>query len=793
MADKTVNVNIKYNVDVSAVQKAEASTQRAQVATDNLRKSADQFAKQFQTNTVKSTDTIAGLTLKMQQLKAQIELTSLTDTKRLSLLSGQYKAIQSQVDAYNKSLLTQNKVTKEAATESQSLASQFQNVYSAVKLLLAAGLAKEIVSTTLEMAKLSGNVEAVDRAFKKQIPNAVGLLADLRKATQNSVTDLELMQKALQAQNFGIDVQRLPELLEFAAIRAQQTGVSVDYLVNSIVTGIGRKSILILDNLGISATRLKAEFDGAAVASKSVGDVTNAVADIAKEEMAKMGGYVQTAATEVDQLTTAWQELRVEVSKTVTEGPAGGITAVLRSYVDSFKALFEAINRGVPVQDVFAEKQRILIAQASANEFLNRRQTKNREENIKIVEEEIAALTKSIGSWARFRDEMEKNNAADQIELDTKRKSFNANQDEIIALAQGIKFRKDLINAKKEETLIDQEILKLLQGRLIAFKQVNKETEKSIELRDKILGKDTLSETKKPTKEPFVQRVVNNQELVDTQKLLQDAIDRLGLIVTIPVKPGVPPYQDSDFQKAWEENMVSVRESAINNTNDIIQSELQAEVDAYTMRIQMARDFYDEQVELAGDNERVKKEIRIREDRELQKLEKERADRERRSVLAGILTNTALAIIKIFAGEGTYADKIIRAAIMAGEGATQYAIASRARYYNKGEINIKGPGTETSDSIPAMLSKGESIMTAKQTREAFGILNDVRAGRLNDKVLRQLVSNGGSQMVMDDSRIVNAIKGQPRPPDLVRQGKEIYEVYTLKEGHKRYIRSKSMG
>ena len=35
---------------------------------------------------------------------------------------------------------------------------------------------------------------------------------------------------------------------------------SVDFLVNSIVTGIGRKSVLILDNLGLSAVDVNEKF-----------------------------------------------------------------------------------------------------------------------------------------------------------------------------------------------------------------------------------------------------------------------------------------------------------------------------------------------------------------------------------------------------------------------------------------------------------------------------------------------------------------------------------------------------
>lgn len=43
-------------------------------------------------------------------------------------------------------------------------------------------------------------------------------------------------------------------------------------------------------------------------------------------------------------------------------------------------------------------------------------------------------------------------------------------------------------------------------------------------------------------------------------------------------------------------------------------------------------------------------------------------------------------------------------------------------HFAKGVINLQGPGTSTSDSIPARLSKGESVMTAKATKEFGGLL-----------------------------------------------------------------------
>jgi len=55
--------------------------------------------------------------------------------------------------------------------------------------------------------------------------------------------------------------------------------------------------------------------------------------------------------------------------------------------------------------------------------------------------------------------------------------------------------------------------------------------------------------------------------------------------------------------------------------------------------------------------------------------------------------------------------------------------------FKSGIIGIDGDGTETSDSIPAFLSKGESVMTAKETRENLGALKLMRAGFSVDNLI----------------------------------------------------------
>ena len=51
-------------------------------------------------------------------------------------------------------------------------------------------------------------------------------------------------------------------------------------------------------------------------------------------------------------------------------------------------------------------------------------------------------------------------------------------------------------------------------------------------------------------------------------------------------------------------------------------------------------------------------------------------------------------------------------------------------YYHGGEVN--GPGTGTSDSVPARLSDGEFVMTAKAVRGAGGGDRDIGAARMYD-------------------------------------------------------------
>lgn len=153
----------------------------------------------------------------------------------------------------------------------------------------------EAAEVGMEMAETS---DGVTKAFKDM--DQPDLLDNLRKATKGTVNDVQLMTAAVQAKDFRIPLEDLGKYLQFAQLKAQQTGQSVDYMTNSIVTGLGRKSPMILDNLGISAAEISEK-------TKETGDFMKAVASIVDNQLAEAGDTYISAADKAAQKTAEWE------------------------------------------------------------------------------------------------------------------------------------------------------------------------------------------------------------------------------------------------------------------------------------------------------------------------------------------------------------------------------------------------------------------------------------------------------------------------------------------------------
>jgi hypothetical protein len=262
-------------------------------------------AKRLEAELKKQPKTLAEMELKLQRLKELLR----DDTK---IGTDGFKKIRTEIEKTEKEINGLNGKLKTTGNEMSGLGSMAKKVGG---MLVAAFAVDRIIEFGKEVVMLAAKSEGVERAFKRI--GSPQLLQGLRDATRGTVSDLVLMQNSVKASNFKIPLESLASLFKFAQARARETGESVDYLVDSIILGIGRKSPLILDNLGISAVELRTRLKGVGVEAANVGDIAKIIGDIATEELAKMGDQADTTADKIAKLGTSWENLKTFIGKSL--------------------------------------------------------------------------------------------------------------------------------------------------------------------------------------------------------------------------------------------------------------------------------------------------------------------------------------------------------------------------------------------------------------------------------------------------------------------------------------------
>jgi hypothetical protein len=273
---------------------------------------------------------IRDLTAKIGEQTSKLKVNYFT----MSQLKKQAKQLQKELDNTVKSLHPEEytkleerlKAVKERMTELKSDAKSYKETLKGddvrnyifgtgfVKMAELAGSKMkelkdrmfEFVSEGVEMAE---QVDGISHAFN-QLDQHQKILENLRKSTKGTVNDMELMKAAVQAKDFRIPLEDLGKYLAFAQLKAQQTGQSVDYMTNSIVTGLGRKSKLILDNLGISASEIDEKV-------AETGDFMKAVASIVDNQLKEAGGNYVSAADRALKKTTDLQNAQLALGQAV--------------------------------------------------------------------------------------------------------------------------------------------------------------------------------------------------------------------------------------------------------------------------------------------------------------------------------------------------------------------------------------------------------------------------------------------------------------------------------------------
>lgn len=201
------------------------------------------------------------------------------------------------------------------------------------------------VSLGLRGANIRGLTDSFDRLTASVGITSGVLLKDLRAAAAGTVNDLELIRLANTALagatgEVGKSIgESLPKLLEIARVQARATGQNVDFLFQSLITGIKRSSPLLIDNTGLVLKVGEANQKYADSIGKSVTELTAQEQQIALLQATLEAGQVAIDTLGNSQETAAEKIARLNATITNT------LDTLAVAVQPAFEVVLDIVNR----------------------------------------------------------------------------------------------------------------------------------------------------------------------------------------------------------------------------------------------------------------------------------------------------------------------------------------------------------------------------------------------------------------------------------------------------------------
>ena len=211
------------------------------------------------------------------------------------------------------------------AETNSKLANSFATIRS--KMLLWSFAMSLGIKQLVDMGRSAAVLEGMETAFGTLSGGAEKAsisLDKLREATNNTMSDFDLFQQANNAMILGVskNSDEMAEVFDIAQRLGRALGKDTAHSVESLITGIGRQSRLMLDNIGII---VKAEEAYEAYAKKlgiSADDLTDvqrkqaflaATMESARKKVLSLGDEVLSTTDSYNQLGTSLEQLKKRV------------------------------------------------------------------------------------------------------------------------------------------------------------------------------------------------------------------------------------------------------------------------------------------------------------------------------------------------------------------------------------------------------------------------------------------------------------------------------------------------
>ncbi|GAA5527622.1 hypothetical protein [Herpetosiphon gulosus] len=173
---------------------------------------------------------------------------------------------------------------------------------------------RKVVQWGKEGAAIEGVEEAFDNLARKSGTSSTAYLAALKQASAGTISETNLMIGANKAVLLAGDrlAKDVPKLLEIARAASKATGEDINFMFDSLVTGLARNSKMIIDNLGITVDVAKANQEYAASLGKTVMALTDQEKALAFQQAVMQSGQQMINDVGVDVDSNAAKIARAE-------------------------------------------------------------------------------------------------------------------------------------------------------------------------------------------------------------------------------------------------------------------------------------------------------------------------------------------------------------------------------------------------------------------------------------------------------------------------------------------------
>ena len=219
---------------------------------------------------------------------------------------------------------------KRLAKTNTFLANTFATLRS--KMLLAAFAMTLVIRPITRLIKNTAKIESMGKAFDTLSGKVGGskLAFDrLRAATNNTMKEVDLFKQANNAMILGVtkNSEEMAEMFDIAQRLGRALGQDTAMSVESLITGIGRQSRLMLDNIGIivkTEEAYKAHADVLGINADQLTDAQkkqaffNATMESARSKVRQLGDEQLTTSDTLQQLGTAFSDVGKELGILLT-------------------------------------------------------------------------------------------------------------------------------------------------------------------------------------------------------------------------------------------------------------------------------------------------------------------------------------------------------------------------------------------------------------------------------------------------------------------------------------------